>query len=110
MTEESQRPEGKSEKKSKIGKPEDRRNQRYAITLGEQSILHIGGKVTGKGLAEEGFTVSELFGLMKKFPTSEFTLLSAALPKEHRKGNSASILIIRGGINVIMGDEKYADK
>lgn len=83
--------------------------QRYALTLGEQSLLHIGGKVTGKGLAEEGFTPRELFEIYKKFPTAEFTLLSSTLPKEERKGNEAAFLLIKGGIDVLMG-AGYADK
>lgn len=102
----------KAEKKDEKEKRSTKKTeyQRYALTLGEQSLLHIGGVVTGNGLSEEGFTVKELFEISKKFPTSQLTLLSAALPPEHRKGNSAGLLLIRGGIDIIMGEKGYADK
>jgi hypothetical protein len=55
---------------------------RYALTLGEQSEIHVGYAVYGSGLAQSGCTVDELKEIGKKFGVAEnLTSLSDLLPQ-----------------------------
>lgn len=70
-------------------------NNRYAITFGEVSILHVGGKEYGEK-RDVGFSCNELKEINKKFPqNSEYISISDKLPSEKRLGNEAGILIFR---------------
>ena len=70
-------------------------NNRYAITFGEVSILHVGGKEYGEK-RDIGFSCNELKDISKKFPqNSEYISISDKLPAEKRLGNEAGILIFR---------------
>lgn len=89
---------------------QDQYVDRYALTLGEQSEIHVGCPIIGDGLAEEGFTVEELVKFSKEFKDSKLVLLHKELPKNKQKGNEAAVLLIKGGVNTIMKDEFYADK
>ena len=69
---------------------------RYAITFGEVSILHVGGKEFGKGIREEGFSVEELIRLKNTLgDCAEFISISEKLPVHLRPDNEAGILVIR---------------
>jgi len=85
-------------------------SSRYALTLGEQSEIHVGCPITGDGLVEEGFTVEELKEFSEKFDEVQFIKLHKKLPREVRDKNRAAVLVIRNGINLIMKDEEYANK
>jgi hypothetical protein len=77
---------------------------RYALTLGEQSEIHVGGKIYGKGLASHGFTVAELEKVAESFGDHARVInLTKALPDHLQAGNEAAILIIKGGVDAIMG-------
>jgi len=83
---------------------------RYALTLGEQSEIHVGCEIHGDGLAKEGFTVAELQEFQQAFgDRATLLMLSDALPVEHRVGNEAAVLHIKGGISLLMGAPEYAD-
>ncbi len=81
---------------------------RYALTLGEQSEIHVGCQIYGNGLADSGFTVDELRAVAEAFPGKARVVdLTAALPENLRAGNDAGILIIKGGVDAIMGVAGY---
>lgn len=82
---------------------------RYALTLGEQSEIHVGCPIYGNGLAEEGFTLEELDDVNSQLPDSEVTRFHHILPSSVQQNNRACLLLIRNGINTIMNDQYYAD-
>lgn len=82
---------------------------RYALTLGEQSEIHVGCQIYGNGLANDGFTVDELRAVAKSYgDKARVVNLTAALPEQHRAGNEAGILIIKGGVDAIMSIKGYS--
>jgi alkylated DNA repair dioxygenase AlkB len=82
---------------------------RYALTLGEQSEIHVGCPIHGHGLASVGFTVNELRDVAKSLgDRARVVDLTAALPAQYRAGNEAGILIIKGGVDAIMGISGYS--
>jgi len=86
---------------------------RFALTMGEQSEIHVGTKIYGSGLAKEGFTVQELQDIAEKFgDNAQITYLSNGLPAKYRKdtSNDAAVLVIKDGINLIMEEVDYADR
>lgn len=84
---------------------------RYALTLGEQSEIHVGCRIYGNGLAAEGFTVAELRLAAEAFGDRARVIdLAAALPESLRAGNAAAILIIKGGVDAIMQRDGYSDE
>ena len=84
---------------------------RYALTLGEQSEIHVGCEIHGDGLAKEGFSVQELVKIKEHFQDqAELVMLSDALPEGVRGPNEAAVLHIKGGINLLMGSSSYADE
>jgi len=88
-----------------------KKQHRYALTLGEQSEIHVGCPIIGEGLAEEGYTISELKKINKKFKkNSKLIMLSDELPEEKRQENQACVLHIENGVNIIMKNKKYADR
>jgi hypothetical protein len=84
---------------------------RWAITLGEQGEVFRGGTLVGNGVADCGFTIADLIAAAKHFPAGAtvLTLLHERLPKDKQKGNEAAVLLIKNGLNLMMGDAKYAD-
>lgn len=86
---------------------------RYALTLGEVSILHVGGKELGER-GRRGFTNEELAQIHKKLRSKganvEHVMISHALPEEHQSANAASVLVIHDGAALICGDAAAADK
>jgi len=84
---------------------------RCALTLGEQSEIHVGCEIHGQGLAAEGFGVQELMELKEHFQDqAELVILSDALPLGAQAQNAAAVLYIKGGVNVLMGSRTYADE
>jgi hypothetical protein len=84
---------------------------RYALTLGEQSEIHVGCEIHGEGLADEGYTVQELMEMKEHFQDqADLVMLSDALPEDVRGRNGAAVLHIKGGINLLMGSATYADE
>jgi alkylated DNA repair dioxygenase AlkB len=83
---------------------------RYALTLGEQSEIHVGCPIYGSGLAKEGFRVAELEEIGKRFGSAaRLVSLSDRLPVALRASNEAAVLHIKGGIDALMGRVGYAD-
>ena len=83
---------------------------RYALTLGEQSEIHVGCPIYGNGLAVHGFSVAELESIQKLFGSKASLIrLSDWLPEESRKQNEAAVLHIKGGIDALMKRVGYAD-
>ena len=84
-------------------------HDRYALTLGEQSEIHVGGRIYGNGLAAEGFTVAELRLAAEAFgDRAQVVDLAAVLPEPLRASNQAAILIIKGGVDAIMHQVGYS--
>lgn len=84
---------------------------RYALTLGEQSEIHVGCEIHGEGLADEGFSVEELMEMKEHFQDqAELVILSDALPEDVRGQNKAAVLHIKDGVNLLMGSASYADE
>jgi alkylated DNA repair dioxygenase AlkB len=84
---------------------------RYALTLGEQSEIHVGCPIYGNGLAKSGFSVKELQDIAQKFGNNAIIkVLSDLLPEDKRLDNEACVLHIKNGINKLMDDESYANK
>jgi hypothetical protein len=86
--------------------------QRYALTLGEQSEAHTGGRIYGKGLAVRGYSVDELCAFRDALGEQALVVnltdaLSAAAP---RAGNEAAVLHIKGGIALLSGVATFADE
>jgi hypothetical protein len=70
-------------------------NNRYAITFGEVSILHVGGKEYGK-IRNKGFSCEELQKINKDYPNeTEYISISDSLPENRRSGNEAGVLVFR---------------
>ena len=72
---------------------------RYALTLGEQSEVHVRCSIYGNGLVEHRFTVEELRKMGASFgDQAQLVVLSEsdALPELHRSDNDAAMLIIKG--------------
>lgn len=85
-------------------------SDRFALTLGEQSEIHVGCQIHGNGLAKEGFTVAELKEFKEMFgDEAKLVMLSDSLPAELRKENEAAVLHIKGGVSLLMGAVDYAD-
>ena len=83
---------------------------RYALTLGEQSEIHVGCPIYGNGLAKQGFTVDELKEIAKQFESaSRLVILSDLLPENLRPSNESAVLHIKGGIDALMGKVGHAD-
>jgi len=65
-------------------------------------------------LASEGFTVAELRCASEKLTAknckNELVILNNALGGELANASPAAVLIIRGGVNLFLGDESGADK
>lgn len=82
------------------------RTQRYAITFGEVAILHVGGEKIGNSRRSEGFSVTDLREIQKKFDKyGELVMISDVLPENLRKENEAAVLIIRNGANILLKDK-----
>jgi hypothetical protein len=87
------------------------RQHRYALTMGEQAEIHVGGTSIGHGLAPNGYKVAELKGIADRFPSAaHLTILSDRLDEKDRDENQAAVLLIKKGINLIMRDPKYDDQ
>jgi alkylated DNA repair dioxygenase AlkB len=83
---------------------------RYALTLGEQSEIHVGCPIYRDGLAASGFTVSELDRVSDKLgENADVVRLSHLLPERARAENEAAVLHIKDGVNLLMGQPGYAD-
>lgn len=81
---------------------------RYAITFGEVSILHVGGQEYGNKIKDNGFSVQNLKKLKNKFEDfAELISISDKLPEEYQENNEASILIIRQNDKLI--SKEYAN-
>ncbi len=81
-------------------------NKRYAITFGETAILHAGSSEIGS-IREHGFSVEELKKIKEKIKhKSELIILSNILPQNIQKENEAATLIIRDGVNLLLGSDK----
>lgn len=101
---------------------------RYAITFGETSILHVGGAELSSGRRSRGFSVKELQAIAARInrgnpPTqeapsgevvvhAEIVDLSVLLPETVRANNSAAVLVIRNGVHYMKGDANalYAEQ
>ena len=86
-------------------------NIAICITAGEQSENHIGMKINGKGLSDNGFSVDDLKNIKsildKKGIDNEIIILNKFLSEEERENtHEACVLIIRDGINKIANIEK----
>lgn len=86
---------------------------RYAVTFGEQAETRTGMEKHGSGLAEHGFSVDELRRvsqkLEKKGVECDFRVLSDKLDEQERKGNEAAVLLIKNGIQAVLGSASTAD-
>jgi hypothetical protein len=86
---------------------------RYALTLGEQSEAHTGGRIYGKGLAARGFTVDELCAFRDALgEQARVVHLTDALPAAAPRvpGNEAAVLHIKDGIALLTGSATFADE
>jgi hypothetical protein len=83
---------------------------RYALTLGEQAEIRVGSTLTGNGLAKRGFSVRELRAIANSLGGCDFRVLSDVLDKKHAAGNEAAVLLIKRGVDRIMGREGGADE
>jgi alkylated DNA repair dioxygenase AlkB len=89
------------------------------ITCGDQAENHVGMEKIGQ-LAQIGFTVAELEKLHKTLPKTELIKLNDLLDDVHLETEdpeSAAILIIRNGVNLMLGpkseegvDELYIEQ
>ena len=87
-------------------------NVRYAITLGESAILHVGGEEYGNGRRDVGFTVQELMKIADSINSSnsmcsaKVISISSVLP-EHLQTDktNAGVLVIRNGAGLIQCSE-----
>ena len=82
------------------------------ITFGDQAENHAGMQKIGE-LADKGFTINELENAKIKFEEKgakcEFIKLNEYLPDKYKKNKDieqAAILVIRNGVNIILGDNK----
>ena len=100
--------EKKEEETEEVPKKKQHFDRRYAITFGEVSVLHIGGKEIGKK-RNSGFSVQELKNIKKnldkKSVTSELYMLSDELPENLREENEAATLVIRNAADYILEDD-----
>lgn len=63
------------------------------------------------GLPPNGFTAVELKKLgVELGDRARLVMLSDALPEEEHASNEAAVLHIKGGINLLMGRDTYADE
>jgi len=69
----------------------------YSITFGEQAENYVGMEKIGNGLADCGFTIEELEAGAKKFGNK------AEMVYLEYDGYKAAVLILRGGVNAILG-------
>uniref|UniRef100_A0A7S1AYP6 Alpha-ketoglutarate-dependent dioxygenase AlkB-like domain-containing protein n=1 Tax=Noctiluca scintillans TaxID=2966 RepID=A0A7S1AYP6_NOCSC len=87
--------------------------RRYAITFGEVSILHTGSAQIGGGMRERGFSVNRLRTLAATFAevgcNAELVMISDALPEELRTDNEAAALVLRNGVEKILGNAGAPD-
>lgn len=88
---------------------------RYALTFGEQSEIRAGGEKHGNGLVDKGFDVDELSNVLSNElmgPLSQLELLHKRLPvgEQDKPEHQAAVLLIKGGVNAMMGDSGYADR
>lgn len=82
---------------------------RYAITFGEVSILHVGGKQYGNGIKSSGFSISKLKSIKEKIGKfAEIIWISDKLPANLVNDNEACVLVIRQNEDFI--SKKYADE
>lgn len=85
---------------------------RFAITFGEVAIHHVGSKEIGTKLSD-GFSTKELLEisqkLNKKNVENKLIKLSDYLPKEFRKENDASVLLIKNGVKYLLKDDEAAN-
>jgi len=96
-------------KKSKVEKSENKmdiKSSTITLTFGETAENHVGMQCIG-GIAKDGFSLEDLQAAQNKFMEAspdvkcELVDLSSSLPKE-LKSQSAHVLIIRGGVNVLL--------
>ncbi len=80
--------------------------QTITITFGDVAENHVGMQQIGQ-LAPEGFTVAELTSIrdaaLKDGYNCELIDLNSYLPSEVRNTTAAAILIIRNGVNYVLG-------
>jgi hypothetical protein len=85
--------------------------QTYTITYGDQAENHVGMQKIGT-MAEEGFTLSELKLAAKKWIKKgykcELLHLNKSLPKSI-SGENAHVLIVRKGVNSLLGTYTHKD-
>ena len=119
--------------------PTARSCHRYAITFGEQAILHVGGEEMGDGRRETGYSVTELQDIAVRInaapataeavapeaaagggsdpagtvgkPRAEVVMLHRVLPESLRDlpENQAACLLIRDGAALLTGRPDGAD-
>lgn len=83
--------------------------QAICITLGEQSVTHIGMQTSGNGPCEHGYSPEQLEEVAKKYDAmgGNYVLyeLNTALGKvtEPSYLTRASVLVLRDGVNVLTG-------
>ena len=83
----------------------------WCLTLGEQSENGVGMEMLGNGLRENGFSITEVAAIGKKFEkaggVSEYISMKCL-------GETALVLIMRNGVNVLLddvnGDEKMVNE
>lgn len=82
-------------------------NSAWCLTLGDQSENGVGMEMLGNGLRERGFTIKEVTRIGKKFEkkggVSEYI-------KMKYNGENALVLIMRNGVNVLLGDNEGEKK
>lgn len=90
---------------------------RYAITFGENAIIHVGSKEVTNEMRKtqltnlNGFTVKELEEIAHSLGNvAEIVYLNKVLPFEFQSANEAAVLVIRGGANLLLADLHGADK
>lgn len=77
---------------------------RYALTLGEQAEIRVGSTLMGKGLAKHGLSVGELKAIGEKIGGCDFRILSESLDKKNQPGNEAAVLLIKNGVDRMVGE------
>lgn len=93
----------------KINMSKPRKNYVITLTFGEQAENHRGMQLLGDGLADSGFTLKELREAKKRFETRGFSCEYIRLDKQVRddideKFDRAAVLIVRNGVDALLGD------
>ena len=88
--------------------------RRVAITFGEQTEMRSTTETFGNGLAPHGFNLDDLGQLKLKFNKlggeGILETFHHILDAKDQKKLEAGILVLKLGVNVLMGDKHYADK